>query len=894
MVTPKLIAQLLTLGVVLALLPTVVVSLPVGQSTAARADDQTVSQDNLRTGWDPNEPSLTPTVVGGGSFGQIFSTAVNGQVYAQPIVAGSTVIVATENDWVYGINATTGAIERSDSVGVPFPITTCSDLTPNIGITSAPVYDPANGNVYLIAQEVPKSYPQYHWVGINAQTGQIVMNKWLGGSPSNDSSITFDAKTQNQRVGLLLMNGWVYAAFASHCDHLPYSGFVAGINVSSRAETLWTDESGLTLDQAGIWQSGGGLMSDGPGRIFFTSGNGISPPPGPGNAPPGQLAESTVRLAVAANGTLSAQDFFSPANAPTLDAADTDFGSGGPVGLPFGTATYPDLLVQAGKDGRVFLLNRNNLGGREQGPNGTDAALGTFGPYAAQWGHPAVFSDTATLSYQNDKTANDLMYYIGRNGYMRWFRFAVGNNDVPIIHAVAGTSFTFGYTSGSPVVTSNGTDPTSAIVWAVDSPNASGVGSTLYAFSAVPASTCTGATPCTMAPIWSAPIGTASKFTIPATSNGMVYVGTRDGHLLGFGLIGAASPLSGTRPLMFTNTAVGSGATASASVTATSTVTLTSAGAMSALGAKSFHLQRLTETVAGITKAISAFPVTLHRGDQLHATVQFTPTVPGGAAGRVFFTTTSQKYRIIRVPLYGEGTTAGLYATSGSVSFHVVLNDGQTVSNVPVGLALPDLVSIFNSSAYPETLITVRGPQAPFYVHGLPMPGAVLQPGQSLTLQIVFKPQHPVFASSSITLVANRGHAVVIHLSGTGVKPFSRFQAMPVLNFGRVVAGHTVRALIRIVNVGNQPSVLIRGFIARSAFRAVLSVPKGLPVNSGYDLAVPISFKPTGLGKFISVYKLTWTDRLGTHDLTVSIIGYGVSRAVHCQQVPLLGTCTRA
>ena len=118
--------------------------------------------------------------------------------------------------------------------------------------------------------------------------------------------------------------------------------------------TLWTDEAGVSDDQAGIWQSGGGLMSDGPGRIFFTSGNGISPAPGPGSKPPGQLAESVVRLAANPDGSLAAQDFFSPANAPTLDAGDTDFGAGGPVGLPFGTATYPDILV-AGGQGRPDL-----------------------------------------------------------------------------------------------------------------------------------------------------------------------------------------------------------------------------------------------------------------------------------------------------------------------------------------------------------------------------------------------------------------------------------------------------------------------------------------------------------------------------------------------------------
>lgn len=103
-----------TTAVALAVLPAVTLGVP-----AARADEVTVSQNDLRTGWDPNEPTLTPSALSGGGFGQLFSTAVNGQVYAQPLVVGSTLIVATENDWIYGLNSTTGAVEWSTSLGTP-------------------------------------------------------------------------------------------------------------------------------------------------------------------------------------------------------------------------------------------------------------------------------------------------------------------------------------------------------------------------------------------------------------------------------------------------------------------------------------------------------------------------------------------------------------------------------------------------------------------------------------------------------------------------------------------------------------------------------------------------------------------------------------------------------
>jgi len=297
-----------------------------GPAPAARADELTASQNALRTGWDPGEPGLSPGVLTGGTFGQLFSTPVNGAVYAQPLVAGSTVIVATENDWVYGLDAQTGHVDWSTQLGTPWPTSevNCADVGPDAGVTSTGVYDPATGTVYEVAETIPPggsaTNPVFDLFGLNASTGQITLTVPIQGAPVNAPTRPFNAFAQFQRPALLMMNGWVYAAFGSHCDYRPYSGYVAGVNVGTQAVTLWTDEAGVTDDQAGIWQSGGGLLSDGPGRVFFTSGNGVSPAPGPGTSPPPELAESVVRLAVHSDGTLAAQDFFSPADAPTLDA----------------------------------------------------------------------------------------------------------------------------------------------------------------------------------------------------------------------------------------------------------------------------------------------------------------------------------------------------------------------------------------------------------------------------------------------------------------------------------------------------------------------------------------------------------------------------------------------
>ena len=349
----------------------------------------------------------------GYQFGQVFDTAVTGQVYAQPLVVGPTVIVATEEDYVYGLDAATGVVKWTTQLGTPYAVTGCGDLTPYVGVTGTPVYDPKTGDVYLVAQVMQGSSPAYEMFGLNAGTGAVAFTRSISGAASNDPDITFNAVRELARPGLLLLNGWIYAAFGSHCDHSPYVGFVDGVKISTGALTQWSDETGVSDNQAGIWQSGGGLMSDRLGRLFVTSGNGISPAAGPGGQPPGQLAESVIRLSTLGNGTLAARSFFSPANAPDPGRRGHRLWLRRPGRAAVRHQPLPDVLAQAGKDGRIFLLNRDSLGGREQGSGQTDNALSVTGHYHGQWGHPAAFGDTATLTAGNAGAAHDYLYYLG-------------------------------------------------------------------------------------------------------------------------------------------------------------------------------------------------------------------------------------------------------------------------------------------------------------------------------------------------------------------------------------------------------------------------------------------------------------------------------------------------
>jgi PQQ-like domain len=240
------------------------------------------------------------------------------------------------------------------------------------------------------------------------------------------------------------------------------------------------------------------------------------------------------------------------------------------VGLPVGTAAYPDELIQGGKDGRLFVLNRDNLGGRGQGPDGGDAHLFYAGRYGKEFGHPAVYEQSTAPLPNNTTGIHDYVYYVGKTDYLRAFQLSARWNGAPALTDVANSTIMFGASSGSPVVTSYGTNNSSVVVWAVDSPSDTGAGASLQAFAGMPQSV-NGSLQ--LRQIWSAPIGTASKFTIPATSNGMVYVGTRDGDVLGFGT--TTAPLSGAKPLSFGPTSTASAATAAAALTAAQTVTVT-------------------------------------------------------------------------------------------------------------------------------------------------------------------------------------------------------------------------------------------------------------------------------------------------------------------------------
>ena len=528
----------LTLGAVGSIVGTGVGLVP----SAAHADTPTMSYGNLRDGWDSAEPGLTPGNVAS-HFGQIFATQLThadgtpdyGHIFAEPTIVNGTLIVANENNNVYGLDPVSGAIKWRRSVGPAWPGSTigCNDLTPTVGITSSPVYDPATDALYFTDKtpDPDNAHPSWFMHAVDPATGaeKPGFPVKIQGSPTNDPGNTFNSEYQMQRPGLLLLDGVVYAGFGDHCALNPpsgpgYRGYVVGVDTKSASiSTMWTS-SMETSDGigAGIWASGGGLMSDGDGDILLTTGNGDAPAFGPGNDPSQTLGDSVIRLHVNVDKSLTAVDFFSPANADVLGPTDADLGSGSPTGLPdgfFGPGSkVRRTLVQQGKDGRLFLLDRDNLGGRTADDSG---ALQILNLPTRQWGREAVYGGDGGYVYD-----------IGLNSPLRALKAGVDGSGKPQLTQVGTSTNTFGYIAVSPVVTSDGTAPGSGVVWTIDpSAEYQGAGpAQLSAYNALPDANGN------LNKLFSAPVGTASKFATPVSDGNRMYVGNYTGVVYGFGL----------------------------------------------------------------------------------------------------------------------------------------------------------------------------------------------------------------------------------------------------------------------------------------------------------------------------------------------------------------------
>ena len=801
---------------------------------AAHADQSTQGNDNLRTNWDSAETGLSPAAVQSSAFGRLFATKLDGQVYAQPLVIGDQVIAVTESNTVYGLDRTTGAVRWSRNYGPAWPASAigCGDLTPSVGATATPVYDPASGTLYFTTKvddgTATHRHPNWlmHAVDPNSGAERAGWPVTIAGSPSNDPASAFDAFYEQQRPGLLLLDGVVYAGFGGHCDAQPYRGYVVGVSAAQhRITAMWASETGASVSGAGIWQSGGGLVSDGPGRIFFSTGNGISPAPGPGTTPQGTLSESVVRLQVGQDGSLSTADFFAPANAPTLDMKDQDISSGAPMALPdgFGTAAHPHVLVQQGKDGRIFLLDRDGLGGMAQGPGGGDAVLSVTGPYQGLWGHPAFWGGNGGY-----------VYVVGNNGPLRALKYGSTSGGLPTLTLTGQSQDTFGYTSGSPLITSSGTDASTAVLWMVSATNASGTGGTLRAYRPMPDGQ--GLLPL----LWSAPIGTATKFSTPTANAGKVYVGTRDGFLYGFGSPARTDVTAST--LDFGSVAAGSTAHGTMTLTATVNTSITGLSAGSPFA------------VDPAVQPTPAKPIALAAGHTLDVPVTFTPAATGGINGTLTVDLAANSQHL-GFGLHGVGTRPGFAAEPGSLDF----------GTVPTGSATTLNVEVTNTGTAPETVTAVTAPTGPFSATGLPAAGTAIPVGGSFVTPVTYTPAEGSTQpdAGSLVVTSSSGgatHTLTVPVAGSPVTGRGHLEfSTPQLAYGTVQVGTSRTLTFTVTNTGNLPVTVTKAKAPTGDFSSPVPLSEGLVIGPDQTAVQQVVFTPRSSAAQNVSYEVTGT-----------------------------------
>ena len=362
------------------------------------------------------------------------------------------------------------------------------------------------------------------------------------GNGSSGGVLKFDPKWEHNRPGLLLLNGNVYIGFAAHGDNGPWHGWILAYNAAS------LQPSGVFCSTSngsgsGIWMSGAGLAADtvNSGRLFVATGNGAFNANNPPYTNSMSYGDDIVRLDVN-NGSMNVGDHFTPFNQADLNGRDADVASGGVLLLPDQTAGgHTRLMVQVGKEGRIYLMDRDSLGGYNSSSDNIVQEIpvnpSTSFSISGLWSIPAYW--------------NGNLYFWGNNDNLTAFSFASGK----IGGITSSSSESSGFPGATPSISSNGNS--NGIVWDVLSSaynssgpavllahNATNVASTLYSSN----QNLSRDNP-----------GQATKFVVPTVVNGKVYVGTAN-FLSVYGLLSptqqAAAPILNPGGQSFSGTVV--------------------------------------------------------------------------------------------------------------------------------------------------------------------------------------------------------------------------------------------------------------------------------------------------------------------------------------------------
>jgi hypothetical protein len=508
----------------------------------------TQHNDNSRSGWNDNETALTTTNVNVRQFGEVFTLPVDDQVYAQPLVVGhvligdsyrNVVLVATVNNTVYAFDGDDGTLfwqKNFTAPGMRPPRNTdmtgaCSgsyqDFSGNIGIVGTPVIDAAAGTMYFVARSTTgTTFVQFlHSVSIldgheiSGSPTQITANSTGNGDGSVNGVIAFDAQRQNQRQGLTLLNGVVYVSFSSHCDWGPYHGWILGYDASTMQQRIVYNDT-PNGDAGGMWESGTGMAADAEGNLYVVTGNGTVGDAGdPTN--PTNRGSSALKLTPTGS-TLRVTSYFTPNNYQFLNDNDLDYGGMGALLIP-----NSDLYLTGGKDGKLYLLNKDAMGGYLPSSNQVQQVIPLGGNNVNMHCQAAYYKGSS----------KEFVYVWSENDPLRAIPFdRAGNLLSPQSQVVSNAAGPTGQSGAVLSVSSNGSQEGTGILWASyaytgDAEHAVSPG-ILRAFDANDVSK----------QLWNNQLnprdagGYYAKFAAPTIANGHVYLPTFSNRVVVYGL----------------------------------------------------------------------------------------------------------------------------------------------------------------------------------------------------------------------------------------------------------------------------------------------------------------------------------------------------------------------
>lgn len=682
----------------------------------AQVDVLTANYDNNRTSANLGEFVLNKSNVNPDQFGKLYSIAVDGGVYAQPLyvrgvnmdagVARNVLYVATMHNSVYAFDAgastsTVPLWKRNfgatvdpsdfDVAGLPY-----TDILNGVGILGTPVIDPATSALYVVhftstGSGSGKKHAFYlhaldlvtgaeKFNGPVAIQAKVTGSGWSGLDNPVNNELAFEPGDHLQRPGLLLLNNTVYVAFGSHGDIGPWHGWMMGYDAATLQQTSVFNTTADNAGGASIWQGGRGLAADAAGNIYCATGNGTWN---------GAHAWGESVLRLNSSQGLAVTDFFTPDEYIPLNGSDTDLGSTGPVLIP-GT----NLVYAIGKEGVLFLLDRSSLG--QQAPLNKQVVQ------SFQAGNPALSlleQETSFLVFNTafwDNFGGQLLYIWPSGQPLRSYRMHNGvfqettfSSNKTVVNHKPFSGLT---------VSAFGSRSSTGILWATsaDTSMLPGPGS-LHAFDALDLSV----------ELWNSSkqgsrdiLGSFEKFANPTVANGKVFVPTDSREIVVYGLLPGVPGVASV---------VNSASYSSGAVSPGELVTIFGTGigpASAASGSVDPISQRLPFVLGDVQVSFGGKPAPLLYG----ASGQINAVVPFGVAGQ------STVEMVVKRPT-SESFTATL----------------------PVGVASP---SIFSANASGT--------------------------GQGAILNNVD------LSKNSASNPADRGSVVVIYATGTGVtKPVS-------------------------------------------------------------------------------------------------------------------------